>query len=93
MPGGTVQFRDGPTGTGTPIGAPATVTNGVATVMTNTLTAGTHTITADYSGDANLNGSTASLSGGQVVIAATPTSNGNVLITEFRFREFLCDRR
>ncbi|MFL6208006.1 MAG: Ig-like domain repeat protein [Pyrinomonadaceae bacterium] len=86
VPGGTVQFRDGPTGTGTPIGAPATVTNGVATVQTNALTAGTHTITADYSGDANLNASTVALTGGQTVIAATPTSNGNVLITEFRFR-------
>src|SRR5437764_8461804 len=86
VPGGTVQFRDGPSGTGTAIGGPATVTNGVATVQTNALTAGTHTITADYSGDPNLNGVSAMLAGGQVVIAGTPTGNGNVLITEFRFR-------
>ncbi len=85
-PGGTVQFRDGPSGTGTPIGGPATVTNGVATVQTSTLTAGTHTITADYSGDANLNVSSGTLPGGQLVIAGTPTVAGDALITEFRFR-------
>ncbi len=86
VPSGTVQFRDGPSGTGTPIGAPATVVNGVATVQTNALTAGSHTIAADYSGDANLNGVNATLAGNQVVIAGTPTANGNVLISEFRFR-------
>jgi hypothetical protein len=85
IPTGTVQFRDGPSGTGTPIGSPATVTNGVATVQTGALTPGTHTITADYSGDANLNASSATLAGGQLVINPTPTSAGDILVTEFRF--------
>src|SRR5439155_1100587 len=91
VPSGTVQFRDGPSGTGTAIGAPATVTNGVATVQTNALTVGTHTITADYSGDANLNGVSAALAGGQVVnpipniaahnaTAAEPASGTNPML-------------
>ncbi|HEX8179659.1 MAG TPA: Ig-like domain repeat protein [Pyrinomonadaceae bacterium] len=85
IPTGTVQFWDGPSGTGTPIGSPATVTNGVATVQTAALTPGTHTITADYSGDGNLNASSATLAGGQLVINPTPTAPGDILVTEFRF--------
>ncbi|HEX8071763.1 MAG TPA: Ig-like domain repeat protein [Pyrinomonadaceae bacterium] len=90
-PTGTVQFRDGPTGTGTPIGSPVALTPGagntaVASVMTSTLTAGNHTITADYSGDTIMNVSSGVVPGGQLVVAGTPTNAGDVLITEFRFR-------
>lgn len=90
-PTGTVQFRDGPTGTGTPIGSPVALTPGAgntatASVMTSTLTAGTHTITADYSGDTIMNVSNGVVPGGQLVIEATPTVAGDILITEFRFR-------
>jgi len=47
-PGGTVQFFDG----STPLGSPAAVSNGTASLSTNTLVAGSHVISAAYSGDA-----------------------------------------
>jgi len=46
---GFVIFSDGTT----PIGSPAAITNGVATLSTSALTVGTHAITATYSGDDN----------------------------------------
>jgi hypothetical protein len=67
-PTGTVVFKDG--------GAAISCTNaggqtlngsGVATCQTAALTAGPHTITGDYSGDANFNISSGTLSGGQTV--------------------------
>src|SRR6185503_8068156 len=73
---GTVQFWDGPSGTGVALGGPVTLTTGgscpggnacASTASITTLTAGTHTITADYSGDVGFNSSTATLAGGQVV--------------------------
>ena len=67
---GTVQFWDGPSGTGTPLGSPVTLTTGgscpgatacASTAAISNLTAGTHTITADYSGDVQFNASTGKL--------------------------------
>ena len=45
-PIGTVQFKLN----GVPVGAPATLSGGVASLSTNTLTPGTYTLSADYSG-------------------------------------------
>ena len=58
-PTGTVQFKDGGVNLGAAVSLNA---GGVATLTTSTLTAGTHAITAEYSGDANFNTSTGSLS-------------------------------
>jgi uncharacterized repeat protein (TIGR01451 family) len=69
-PTGTVQFKDG----GTSLGAPQSLSGGVATFATSSLSAGTHAITADYSGDANFNSSTGTLSGGQIVGAVVQFS-------------------
>jgi len=69
-PTGTVQFNID----GSAFGSPVTLSSGSATSgSTNTLTVGTHTVTATYSGDyTNENGgSTGTLSGGQVVQAAS----------------------
>ncbi len=63
---GTVTFTSGGTVLGT-----ATVTNGVATLTSSTLSAGSDPVTATYSGDANNNGSSASLT--QSVNKDTPT--------------------
>jgi subtilisin family serine protease len=51
---GTVVFFD----SATAISAALPVNNGVAKFTTSTLTSGTHSISAQYSGDANFNGST-----------------------------------
>jgi Big-like domain-containing protein len=67
-PGGTVQFADN----GTNVGAPVTLTNGVATVSITFSTAVTHTISATYSGDANFSGSNGSFS--ETVNAGTATT-------------------
>ncbi len=67
---GTVQFWDGPSGTGTPLGSPVSLTTGgscpgatacASTAAISNLTAGNHTITADYSGDVAFNASTGKL--------------------------------
>ena len=54
---GTVQFLDGVTN----LGAPVTVSNGTATLLTSSLSIGGHSITAVYSGDGNFAGNTGSL--------------------------------
>jgi len=71
---GTVQFFVD----GNALGSPVAVSNGIAQFNTSTLTAGNHTVTATYSGDANFNGSTGTLSGGQTVVKANPTLTGSV---------------
>ncbi len=59
VPSGTVTVNDGSTSLGT-----ATLGNtGKATITVNSLPVGSHTLTAAYSGDANLNPSTASGAG------------------------------
>jgi MBG domain (YGX type)/Bacterial Ig-like domain (group 3) len=69
--GGTVAFFAD--GSATPIascGSEALTASGsgsVATCSTSALTAGTHAITAAYSGDSDYDGSSGTLSGGQVV--------------------------
>ncbi|MEA2565281.1 MAG: hypothetical protein QOD49_458, partial [Actinomycetota bacterium] len=70
MPVGTVQFKDGSTN----IGVSQTLDGGVASVSTSSFTFGTHPITAQYAGNANFNGSTGTLAGGQVVNRATTTT-------------------
>jgi hypothetical protein len=63
-PTGTVQFNID----GNAFGSPVALSSGSATSgSTNSLAAGIHTVTAVYSGDTNNNGSTGTLSGGQVV--------------------------
>lgn len=59
-------------------GAPITLTleNGTATLVTQTLSVGSHTVVATYSGDANYAGTTASLSGGQTIVASAGTPGG-----------------
>ena len=76
--GGTVQFAVD----GTNFGTPVTPVNGQASIDDSSLGLGTHTITATYSGDANLNGSTGTLAGGQVVQLASGQVSGIV------FRDF-----
>jgi hypothetical protein len=67
-PTGTVQFNVD----GSAFGSPVTLVSGSATSGSiSTLTQGTHTVTAVYSGDGNNQGSTGTLSGGQVVNQAT----------------------
>jgi uncharacterized repeat protein (TIGR01451 family) len=64
IPTGTVQFKDGGAG----IGSPQTLNgSSVATFATSSLSAGVHAITADYGGDAGFLTSTGTLSGGQQV--------------------------
>jgi len=67
-PGGTVQFLDG----ALPLGSPAAVSNGVASLSTNTLAVGSHSITASYGGDA---GNAPSVSGATVVSVSKAVSN------------------
>jgi titin len=67
-PSGTVQFYDN----GSPLGGPQTLSGGSASVTTSSLSVGSHTITAQYSGDANFNGSTGTLT--QVVNKANTTT-------------------
>jgi len=84
---GTVQFWDGPSGTGTPLGGAISLTTGgscpgatacASTAAISNLTAGPHTITADYSGDVQFNSSTGKLlpdpPGQQVNKKATTTT-------------------
>ena len=64
VPTGTVQFKDNGVNLGAPVSLNASA---IASLTTSTLTLGAHTITADYSGDANFNPSTGTLSVGQAV--------------------------
>jgi hypothetical protein len=63
-PTGTVQFIVDGSNFGSP---QPLLSNGTATLTTNGLSAGVHTVMATYSGDANFNGSTGTLPGGQTV--------------------------
>jgi len=66
-----VTFNDG----GTAIHTAPLSGSGIALCIVTGLTAGSHTITAEYNGDVNFTGSTASLTGGpQVVNQATTTT-------------------
>ena len=76
--GGTVQFVID----GTNFGAPGTPVAGQASIDDSSLGLGGHTVTATYSGDANLNGGTGTLAGGQVVQLASGQISGTV------FRDF-----
>ena len=69
-PTGTVQFKDGSSS----LGAPVTLSGGIATMATSALTQGTHTITAVYGGDAN-NATSTSPSLLQTVNGAGPVPN------------------
>jgi uncharacterized repeat protein (TIGR01451 family) len=69
-PSGTVQFVVD----GANFGAPVAMNNGTAQISTASLSAGNHTVTAQYSGDANFNPSSGTLTGGQTVTPGpTPT--------------------
>jgi hypothetical protein len=65
-PTGTIQFL----ADGGALGAPATLSGGVATLTTNGLAHGPHTLTADYAGDINFTGSTNTLSPNQIIDSA-----------------------
>jgi len=54
QPSGTVQFY----ANGQPLGSPADLNTGVATLTTSQLSAGSNTVSAVYSGDGNFEGST-----------------------------------
>jgi hypothetical protein len=71
---GTITFFD----SATQIGAPVTISGGVAAVSSTTLTQGTHSITAKYSGDAKFSTST-STAISQVVNAGALTSTTTTL--------------
>jgi hypothetical protein len=79
-PTGTVQFQIDGNNAGGAVTVSTSASLTTASFTTSTLTTGTHTITASYSGDASFAGSFASLSGGQVVKAATG-AGGNVTVT------------
>lgn len=74
-PTGTVQFKDG---AGT-LGAPVTLSGGVAAFTTSALSVGTHPITAVYSSDAS-NAASTSPPLNQVVNAAVPIVTPAILI-------------
>ena len=65
-PTGTAQFKIDGANAGEPVTLDA---NGRATYTTSSLTAGSHTVSAEYSGEANFEASTGTLSGGQVAKA------------------------
>ena len=71
-PTGSVQFLDG----GVNLNGPVTLTAGSASLLLSgtALIGGVHAITASYSGDANYNVSTGTLSGGQTVNKAASTT-------------------
>jgi hypothetical protein len=74
-----VQFKDNGTNIG---GAVNLNAGGVAQLATSTLAVGTHTITADYSGSGDLNISSGTLPGGQVVKVQPSLSIDDVSIME-----------
>ncbi len=65
-PTGAVQFL----ADGTALGAPATLSGGIASLTTNSLSHGTHVITAQYAGDGNFAGSTNTLGSNQAINSA-----------------------
>jgi hypothetical protein len=68
-----VQFKDG----GVNLGAPVAINaSGAAALTTSALTAGTHSITAEFSGNANFNGSTGGLASA-LVVSNRPLVNFN----------------
>ncbi len=81
-PTGTVQFL----ADGSPLGLPATLSGGAASVTNNSLSNGFHIITAQYAGDGNFIGSTNNLNPDLLVSSAPVvetainqiTSNGGV---------------
>ncbi len=81
-PTGTVQFDSAVSAQGseTPIGGPATVTNGQAQLVTTSIPAGTQLVVANYSGElpnySASNASTAEVVTGAATIAvsASPTT-------------------
>ncbi len=68
--GGTVQFAVD----ATDVGAPATLSGGVATFSDSALAVGAHTIAAAYSGDTSFGPSDGTLSGSQTVARADTTT-------------------
>src|SRR5208282_1946855 len=68
-PTGTVQFVIDGTNFGSPVGLSAGGSASSGSI--STLTEGIHAVTATYSGDTNFQGTTGTLSGGQVVNQAT----------------------
>jgi hypothetical protein len=62
-PAGTVRFLVD----GAPLGSPASLAGGVASITTALITHGTHTLAAEYAGDDNFFGSTNSLSPIQII--------------------------
>ncbi len=83
-PTGTVQFTAN--GSGITGCTAVTLTSGTAQCATAGLAIGTNAIVATYSGDSNYNGTTGTLSGGQIVNQATTTtvvtSSGNPSVFE-----------
>ena len=95
-PTGTVQFDSAVSAQGseTPIGGPATVTNGQAQLVTTSIPAGTQLVVANYSGDSNYSASNASTAevvtgAATIAVSASPTTvpitkpgaNGSTMIT------------
>ena len=69
---GTVQFKDNGENLGTPQPLNAT---GSASFSTSSLAIGAHNITAEYSGDSSSTASSGTLTGGQIVYAASTLAN------------------
>jgi len=63
IPSGTVRFK----ADGSPLGSPAGLSLGAASLTLSSLPHGTHTITAEYAGDGNFIGNTNGLASSQVV--------------------------
>jgi len=80
-PTGTVSFKDGATN----LGSGTLNASGQATFTTSSLSVGSHSITAEYSGDANFNGSTSPVLTQVVHTPATvtipsATGRGNIIL-------------
>jgi len=73
-PTGTLQFL----ADGVALGAPVTLSGGVASLTTNSLAHGTHTIAAQYAGDGNFFGSTNNLSPSELIDSA-PVAGSDTL--------------
>ncbi|MEY2575880.1 MAG: hypothetical protein QOF80_1367 [Verrucomicrobiota bacterium] len=69
---GTIQFKDNGANLGSPVALNAMAS---ASYSTSSLAIGIHIITAEYSGDTNGQSSTGTLTGGQVVYAASTLGN------------------